>query len=79
MWGSTYLAIRVADRSLPPFEMAAIRYLTAGVVLYPLAWLALRHRRQAPGSSRRAQWAGIATGQKGHQNDRKNLARRGPR
>src|SRR5215468_712788 len=60
VWGSTYLAIRVADRSLPPFEMAAIRYLTAGAVLYPLAWLAWRHRRQAPGSSRRAQWAGMA-------------------
>src|SRR5215472_1085613 len=60
VWGSTYLAIRVADRSLPPFEMAAIRYLTAGAVLYPLAWLAWRHRRQAPGPSRRAQWAGMA-------------------
>ena len=36
-WGSTYLAIRVADRSIPPFAMAAVRYLTAGAVLYPLA------------------------------------------
>lgn len=23
VWGSTYLAIRVADRSIPPFAMAA--------------------------------------------------------
>jgi drug/metabolite transporter (DMT)-like permease len=60
VWGSTYLAIRVADRSLPPFEMAAARYLTAGAVLYPLAWFAWRRRRQARGSPRRAQWAGMA-------------------
>ena len=50
VWGSTYLAIRVADRSIPPFAMAAARYLTAGAVLYPVAWLASR-RRQAAGQS----------------------------
>ena len=44
VWGSTYLAIRVADRSIPPFAMAAARYLTAGAVLYPLAWLGSRRR-----------------------------------
>ncbi len=49
VWGSTYLAIRVADRSIPPFAMAAARYLTAGAVLYPATWLAGR-RRQAPAS-----------------------------
>src|SRR6202034_4316172 len=47
VWGSTYLAIRVADRSIPPFEMAAARYLTAGAVLYPLALLGSRRRRRA--------------------------------
>jgi drug/metabolite transporter (DMT)-like permease len=72
VWGSTYLAIRVADRSIPPFEMAAARYLTAGAVLYPLALLGSRRRRRAaaptvaPGpaegraSSRLAQWGGMA-------------------
>jgi drug/metabolite transporter (DMT)-like permease len=71
VWGSTYLAIRVADRSIPPFAMASVRYLTAGAVLYPVAWLGSR-RRQAtapsamPGpagsraSSRLAQWGGMA-------------------
>ena len=66
VWGSTYLAIRVADRSIPPFAMAAARYLTAGAVLYPLAWLGSR-RRQATApppagraSSRLAQWGGMA-------------------
>src|SRR5215469_17474310 len=65
VWGSTYLAIRVADRSIPPFAMAATRYLTAGAVLYPVAWLGSRRRhataprpagRNAP--SRLAPWGG---------------------
>src|ERR1700721_2762703 len=47
VWGSTYLAIRVADRSIPPFAMAAARYLTAGAVLYLVMWLAGRRRRAA--------------------------------
>jgi len=34
VWGSTYLAIRVADRTLPPFLMAAVRFLVAGAILY---------------------------------------------
>jgi drug/metabolite transporter (DMT)-like permease len=37
IWGSTYLAIRIAIESLPPFTMAAARFLTAGAVLYPWA------------------------------------------
>jgi drug/metabolite transporter (DMT)-like permease len=66
VWGSTYLAIRVADRSIPPFAMAAARYLTAGAVLYLVTWLAGRRRRAAPrpvgkvSSSRLAQWGGMA-------------------
>lgn len=71
VWGSTYLAIRVADRSIPPFAMAATRYLAAGAVLYPVAWLGSRRRQAAaqpagPGpagsraSSRLAQWGGMA-------------------
>lgn len=34
-WGTTYLAIRVAVETLPPFLMAGIRYLIAGAILYP--------------------------------------------
>jgi drug/metabolite transporter (DMT)-like permease len=37
LWGSTYLAIRVGVRDLPPMTMAGLRYLTAGAVLYPIA------------------------------------------
>jgi drug/metabolite transporter (DMT)-like permease len=62
IWGSTYLAIRVADRTIPPFPMAGVRYLTAGVLLYPAAWLGGR-RRPPPEPRARgslAQWAGMA-------------------
>jgi drug/metabolite transporter (DMT)-like permease len=40
VWGSTYLAIAVADRSLPPFLMLAGRFLLAGAALY--AWARCR-------------------------------------
>ena len=40
VWGSTYLGIRVAVESLPPFLMASFRFLVAGGAL--LAWLRLR-------------------------------------
>lgn len=33
-WGSTYLAIRFAIETMPPFFMAAARFLFAGAVLY---------------------------------------------
>lgn len=36
IWGSTYLAIRVAVRTLPPFSMAACRFLLAGGTLYAI-------------------------------------------
>lgn len=35
-WGSTYLGIRLAVETLPPFSMAGARALVAGVLLY--AW-----------------------------------------
>lgn len=35
-WGSTYLAIQFAIQTIPPFLMAAFRFLLAGSVLY--AW-----------------------------------------
>ena len=36
IWGSTYLGIRVAVRTLPPFSMAACRFLLAGGALYAI-------------------------------------------
>jgi drug/metabolite transporter (DMT)-like permease len=40
VWGSTYLAIRYALESYPPFFLAAIRFIAAGALMY--AWLRLR-------------------------------------
>ena len=37
IWGSTYLGIRFAVETLPPFLMGGARFLTAGVILY--TWL----------------------------------------
>lgn len=34
IWGSTYLAIRFAIETVPPFLMAGVRYLIAGAILY---------------------------------------------
>jgi drug/metabolite transporter (DMT)-like permease len=37
VWGSTYLAIRVGVRDIPPAALAGIRYVIAGALLYPVA------------------------------------------
>jgi drug/metabolite transporter (DMT)-like permease len=37
VWGSTYLAIRVAIRTMPPFLMASTRFVVAGAVLFVIA------------------------------------------
>ncbi len=37
IWGSTYLAIRFAIETLPPFSMAAARFTVAGGILYAIA------------------------------------------
>lgn len=37
IWGSTYLAIRVAVETLPPFLMAGTRFLVAGAALLAFA------------------------------------------
>src|SRR5439155_14606642 len=36
VWGSTYLAMRITDRSMPPLLMSSARFLIAGSVLYAL-------------------------------------------
>ena len=43
VWGSTYLAIRVGVREIPPFLMAAMRFFVAGLVL--CVWLVARGER----------------------------------
>ena len=36
VWGSTYLAMRLAVESLPPFLMGGARFVLAGLILYGL-------------------------------------------
>ena len=40
VWGSTYLAIRFAIETLPPFSMAGVRFIVAGAVLH--VWAMMR-------------------------------------
>src|SRR3954452_24868536 len=54
VWGSTYLAIAVADRTLPPFLMLSARFLLAGAALYIWA-----RRRGAP-KPRLREWRAAA-------------------
>src|SRR5438105_2100178 len=34
IWGSTYLTIRIAIESMPPFLMAGVRFMLAGALLF---------------------------------------------
>jgi drug/metabolite transporter (DMT)-like permease len=47
VWGSTYFAIRVGVREVPPFLLAAMRFLVAGLVLY--GWMVARGERSPSG------------------------------
>jgi len=38
IWGSTYLGIRFAIETIPPFLMAGTRFLIAGLIMYAIAW-----------------------------------------
>jgi len=52
VWGSTYLAIRVGVRGIPPFLMAGMRFLVAGIVL--CAWM----RAKGTPSPTAREWGG---------------------
>ena len=54
IWGSTYLAIRIAIGTIPPFLMAGVRFLTAGALL-----LAVLRVRGVP-APRGVQWRSAA-------------------
>jgi drug/metabolite transporter (DMT)-like permease len=51
VWGSTYLGIRIAVESIPPFTMAATRFFIAGIAL--LGWSIAREGREFRWPSRR--------------------------
>src|SRR5216110_3540372 len=50
IWGSTYLGIRFAIETIPPFLMAGTRFLIAGLIMYAIAW------SQGIGKSSWANW-----------------------
>ena len=56
VWGSTYMAIRIVVRELPPMAAAAFRFLVAGVVMSGMAAIADRRH----GWPSRRQWADYA-------------------
>jgi drug/metabolite transporter (DMT)-like permease len=47
VWGSTFLAIRVGVREVPPFLLAALRFSIAGLALY--GWVLARRERSPTG------------------------------
>src|SRR5258707_9164569 len=57
VWGSTYLAVAVANRSVPPLLMLSVRFLIAGALLY--AWTAWRGDLAAARPGRR-EWRAAA-------------------
>jgi len=54
VWGSTFFAIRIGVREVPPFVLAGIRFVIAGVILY--GWM----RAKGTPSPTRREW-GAAT------------------
>jgi drug/metabolite transporter (DMT)-like permease len=53
VWGTTFLAIRIGVREVPPFLLAALRFTVAGLVLY--GWTAARGERAPSGK----QWMSV--------------------
>jgi drug/metabolite transporter (DMT)-like permease len=59
VWGSTYLAIRVGVRTLPPFTLAAIRYVIAGLILVPIGWRSGTPEQRVTDRPGPRQWAAM--------------------
>jgi drug/metabolite transporter (DMT)-like permease len=63
VWGSTYLAIRIADRTMPPFLSAAVRFLVAGLLLAAvIGWRSRRAERSALRITRRELLSAVLVG-----------------
>jgi drug/metabolite transporter (DMT)-like permease len=54
VWGSTFLAIRIGVHEVPPFLFAAMRFFTAGILLY--GWMRVSGTPSPTGR----QWAGAS-------------------
>jgi drug/metabolite transporter (DMT)-like permease len=60
VWGSTYLAIRVGVETIPPLLLAGIRYLIAGLILFPFAIRSGSPEARTTGRPRSANWLACA-------------------
>jgi drug/metabolite transporter (DMT)-like permease len=60
IWGSTYIAIRIGDQSIPPLAMASTRYLIAGTLLFPIARRSGGPQLRAADRPGIAQWLAMA-------------------
>jgi drug/metabolite transporter (DMT)-like permease len=49
VWGSTYMAIRLVVREVPPMAAASLRFLVAGLVMAALAWRVDREQGRPTG------------------------------
>ncbi len=59
-WGGTYLAIRVGVETVPPLLLAGVRYLIAGLILYPLAVRGGSAAQRTADRPRAANWLACA-------------------
>jgi drug/metabolite transporter (DMT)-like permease len=53
-WGGTYLAMKVAVDTIPPFLMSGLRFFTAGALVYLWEW------RKGASHPKKAEWLGAA-------------------
>jgi drug/metabolite transporter (DMT)-like permease len=61
VWGSTYLGIRVAVSTIPPYLMTGVRYLVAGALLFTWQWLASKEKPPMPSRKQLLRIAVVAT------------------
>jgi drug/metabolite transporter (DMT)-like permease len=61
VWGSTFVGMRVAVRSLPPLTMSSMRFLAAGLLLYCWClWQRRRHPDEGWRAPTRREWLASA-------------------
>jgi drug/metabolite transporter (DMT)-like permease len=63
IWGSTFLGIRFAIETMPPFLMAGARFMLAGLIMYMIAWSqgSLLRRSGCEGRITKSSWANWGT------------------
>ena len=59
-WGSTYLGIRVAVATIPPYLMTGTRYVIAGALLFAFQWLFSKRKPSLPSRAEMRRIAVIA-------------------